>query len=117
MTARRGPGSGPRRCQRCDAPIVWRLNTASGKPFRLDQSPDDSGDVIVHRNHPPAGELLRATRLAGDELVAAKADGELLFTRHSKTCSALKEPNPKPEGVQIEWPNGRGPVRRSPFPR
>lgn len=79
-------------CRDCGAPIRWAKSLTTGKWIPLDYSSDPNG--IFRRGLGPDGK--HAQRLAGADLAAALADGELLWTQHHATCSARKPHNPCP---------------------
>lgn len=91
----RGAESGPQ-CRDCGAPIRWAKSVSTGKWMPLDYSSDPNG--IWRRGIGPNGQ--HAQRLAGADLAAALADGELLWTQHHATCSARRPHNPCPPGVR-----------------
>lgn len=89
--------------------MYWR--NSNGNPARgvtylcVDASSDDAGTVRKEASRDDAGRPLVWGRvLSGIDLAAAVEAGEMLFTLHSSTCSAKRGPNPKPQGVEIDWP-------------
>ena len=82
--------------------LFWR-NANSDRDdayLMVDLSHDESGSVqkIVNKSG------VWGRRLTGRALDDAVASGEMLFTPHRQTCTAHKPANPKPQGLEIEWP-------------
>ncbi|AON97408.1 hypothetical protein SEA_NYCEIRAE_45 [Gordonia phage Nyceirae] len=96
----------PRTCRYCRLPVLWWRNANRDGSICVDVSADDNGTVQKVVTH-PAGErpVVWGRRLTGLDLATAVEAGEQLFTLHATTCSARKQRNPKPEGLQIAWPN------------
>ncbi|OZC62118.1 hypothetical protein CH267_00830 [Rhodococcus sp. 06-621-2] len=91
-------------CARCNQEVQWCQTRERGTPVALDPSPDpDDGWVRLQ----VLADKVYVDILAGDELAAAQADGESLFMLHSKTCSARKPFNPRPDHVKLELPPKR----------
>lgn len=109
----------PRVCPKCEAPVLWWRNANQGpdeKWLCVDLSSDEAGTVqkivTTDRSDPHREQrIVWGRRLTGMDLAAAVGAGELLFTLHATTCSAHRPTNPKPEGLQIAWPNS--PRRRA----
>ncbi|WP_336791804.1 hypothetical protein [Gordonia malaquae] len=87
-------------CKRCHRPVAWwRSSTREGGWICVDASPDDAGTVQRVPSREGGRPVMYGLVLSGLELAAAVADGELLFTIHSKTCPAGRPRNPRPAGL------------------
>lgn len=97
-------------CSRCMQEVQWCRTRERGTAVALDPSPDaEFGSVRLQ----VLADAVFVDILSGDDLAAAQADGENLFMLHSKTCSARKPFNPKPDHVHLELPPKRfGQTRR-----
>lgn len=104
------PRREPARCRWCDLPVRWWPNTKRDTVLCVDWSPDPGGYVRQMNSQDPVTRepVTYGQVLTDDEVAAAHADGTdaKLFTLHSRTCSAQKPRNPKPEGLQILRPDG-----------
>lgn len=95
---------GPRLCGRCHAPVAyWRNANREDAYMKVDLSSDDAGTVqkIVSKDPDTGAPVVWGRRLTGTALAEAIANGERLHQLHSRTCAALRTPNPKPEGLEI----------------
>lgn len=108
----------PAVCPKCEAPIAWWPNANRPGMIPVDLSSDsEKGSIqkIVTRTPGPRGiarETVVASKLSGADLAAAIANGEMLFTHHSDTCTALRPVNPRPDHVHLDLP----PRRHGPQP-
>ncbi|GAC59308.1 MULTISPECIES: hypothetical protein [Gordonia] len=81
------------KCKTCGQPIRWwRSSVREGGWLCVDYSPDDAGTVKRVPTLDPATRkrVMYGRALTGTDLAAALADGELLFTLHSRTCHGKK---------------------------
>lgn len=100
--------TGPSRCPRCKQPISWWRNASREGRIPVDLSADpDKGSIrkIVSTDPDTKQPCVYGKKLAPDEVGEAMANGEMLFTHHSDTCSARRPHNPKPAGLQLDLPN------------
>lgn len=98
----------PVTCPRCNAPVLWWRNANRDGQICVDISSDASGSVqkiVTDDPDRPGRKVVWGKKLSQRELAAALASNphELFFTPHASTCSATREPNRKPEGLQIDW--------------
>lgn len=67
-------------CRTCEAPIAWHRHADTGRSAPLDSVPTGEGNCLVDE---PSGTY---RVLAGQQLAAARARGEVLRTNHFTTC-------------------------------
>lgn len=108
--ARRHTDRAPKRCRRCDQQVLWWRNAHRDGNLCVDLSSDDKGTVrkIVTRDPATGHTVVYGANLTGHDLADAIASDEMLFTLHARTCSAGRQPNPKPAGLRIERPTPTG---------
>lgn len=68
------------RAATCRRPLLWAITAANGRRIPLDPEPGLTGNIRLSG--------MTAHTLAGDELAAAHAAGEELYTSHFATCPA-----------------------------
>lgn len=66
------------RAATCRRPLLWALTAANGRRIPLDPDPGVAGNIRL------TGKT--AFVLGGDDLAAAHAAGEMLYTSHFATC-------------------------------
>ncbi len=75
------------RCRACGAELGWALTEANAKPMPLDPHPSSKGNVALRRGEAGGSVVAYAQVLAGAELEAVRAEGEVpLFVPHFATC-------------------------------
>ncbi|EOM75760.1 hypothetical protein DW322_00815 [Rhodococcus rhodnii] len=97
------------RCRHCSEPISWARSMARDAWLALDATPDHAHGTIRKRfvDTPDGRTTVYGAPLTGDELAAALADGEKLWTLHRATCNAHRPRNPKPAHIELDLPRRR----------
>lgn len=97
-------------CKDCHTDVHWCRSMAREDGWiPVDLSPDpELGTVRKHHSGSRAGDrVVYAEILKGDALIAARADGERLWIRHSESCTARKHFNPRPPHIKLDLPKRR----------
>lgn len=97
----------PSRCSKCKQPISWWRNANREGRLPVDLSSDDEKGTIrkIVTQDPETGKpVIYGQKLTPDEVGVATADGEMLFTHHSDTCTSRRPHNPKPAGLELNLP-------------
>lgn len=88
-------------CQYCGEPVKAAV-IGLGEEASFDASPDPAGDYMMQKRHTEhREEYTYAVLLSDQEAASLRAQGELLWKRHSVACP--KWPGRKAPSVDSEW--------------
>lgn len=77
------PPTGPGRCNRCPARVIWTLTTANRKPLAVDPAHDDTGNTAVWTD---SEGVVRSRQLSKERPNVEV--GEVLHRPHVASCAA-----------------------------